>query len=124
MTVETVVTLVPIDIEQFTDATDEGPTRTTNGERIVRFLAANDDKAFTPAEIADGTDVKRSSVGTVLRRLEDRDLVRHKGDYWAIGNAETVRDAFDFHRTVEDLDDQYGAEDVSEWREHAAEGEE
>lgn len=113
---------MPIDIETFDESSTEELTDLTNGEKVVRFLASNDDKAYTPSEIADQTDVKKNSIGTVLSRLEDRDLVRHKGDYWAIGDAETVRDAYRTHRIMETLDDRYGAEDLDEWREHAAEG--
>lgn len=121
MTAGTVVTDVPIDIETFDEAAESDLGEPTNAEKVVRFLARNDDRAFTPSEIAEETGVKKSSIGTVLRRLEDRDLVRHKGDYWAIGNLETVRDAYDFHRTLADLDERFGEEDREEWRKHAAE---
>jgi membrane protein implicated in regulation of membrane protease activity len=40
--------------------------------------------SFTPKEISQETDIKKGSIGTVLSRLEDRELVRHKGKYWAI----------------------------------------
>ena len=120
MTSETLLTPMPIDIETFTQASNEELTEVTNAEKVVRFLAQNNDKAFTPAEIAAGTDVKRTSISTVLRRLKDRELVQHKGDYWAIGEEERVRDAFQFHQTMEDLDERFGAEDINEWREHAA----
>lgn len=121
MTSETVLTAVPIDIDTFDEASGEDLAEPTNAERVVRFLLRNDDRAFTPAEIADGAGVKRSSIGTVLRRLADRDLLRHKGDYWTIGDEDGVRDAFDFHRTVRDLDERLGEEDLDEWRDHAAE---
>ena len=111
---------MPIDIETFTQASNEELTEVTNAEKVVRFLAQNNDKAFTPAEIAAGTDVKRTSISTVLRRLKNRQLVQHKGDYWAIGEEERVRDAFQFHQTMEDLYERLGAEDIDEWREHAA----
>lgn len=112
---------MPIDIERFEDASDTELSEPTNGEKVVRFLFRHDDKAFTPSEIADGTGVKRNSVGTVLRRLEERDLVKHKGDYWAIGEEERVRDAYDLHQTITALDEAFGEEDLDEWREHAAE---
>ena len=120
MTIGTVVTYVPIDIETFDGASEDELGEPTNAEKVVRFLAWNDDKAFTPSEIAEGTGVKKSSIGTVLRRLEDRNLVRHRGDYWAIGDLDLVRDAYDFHRTLADLDERFGEEDHEKWREHAA----
>ena len=119
MTLETVLTDVPIDIETFSDPSDEELTEVTNAEKVVRFLHRNNDKAFTPSEIAEGAGVKKSSISTVLRRLRERNLVEHKGDYWAIGDEETVREAFRFHRSMEDLDDRFGAEDIDEWRDHA-----
>ena len=112
---------MPIDIETFDESSGEELSGLTNAEKVVRFLAENDDKAYTPAEISDRVDVKRNSLGTVLSRLEDRDLVRHKGDYWAIGDMETVRDAYEMHRIMGSLDERYGEEDLAEWREHAAE---
>jgi Mn-dependent DtxR family transcriptional regulator len=111
---------MPIDIETFSESADEELTEVTNAERVVRFLSRNDDKAFTASEIAERTSVKKASVGTVLRRLRERGLVEHKGDYWAIGDEEAVRDAFRFHRDVDALDERFGAEDLDEWREHAA----
>lgn len=114
---------MPIDIETFDESTDEELEGETNAEKIITFLAQNKEKAFTPSEIANGSDVKRGSVSTVLSRLEDRDLVRHKGDYWAIGDMETVRRAYDYHKLVERLNEQYGEEDIDEWRERAVEGE-
>lgn len=57
----------------------------TNAHAILSFLAERPDQGYTPKEIAEGTGVKRGSVGTTLSRLEDRDLVRHKGEVWAIG---------------------------------------
>lgn len=112
---------MPIDIETFDEGDPEALNELTNGEKVVRFLFENRDKAFTPSEIADGAGVKRSSIGTVLSRLEDRDLVRHKGDYWALGDLERVRSAYTTHKIMESLDDRYGEENIDEWREHAAE---
>jgi predicted transcriptional regulator of viral defense system len=68
---------VPADALEISDGTQP--------YRVLQFLAEHDDKAFTQTEIADGTDINRSSVGVVLSRLDDRGLVRHKGRYWAIG---------------------------------------
>lgn len=119
MTIETVLTFMPIDIETFAEASDEDLQAVTNAEKVVRFLYRNDNKAFTPAEIADGAGVKKTSISTVLRRLEDRGLVKHKGDYWAIGDTETVQAAFQFHRSMDGLNEQFGAEDIDAWQDHA-----
>lgn len=77
---------MPISIDRF----DEDPgdvldlEEGTQPYRILRFLAENDDQAFTQTEIHEATGIKRGSVGAVLSRLEDRGLVRHRGRYWAI----------------------------------------
>lgn len=120
MTLVTVLTNMPIDIERFNEGSNEEFTEVTNAEKVVRFLYRNNDKAFTPSEIAEGAGVKKNSISTVLRRLRERDLIKHKGDYWAIGDEKTVREAFQFHRIVEDLNERFGAEDIEEWRDHAA----
>lgn len=121
MTPVTLLTYMPIDIETFSEGSSEELTEITNAEKVVRFLYRNNDKAFTASEIAEGASVKKSSIGTVLRRLQDRKLVQHKGDYWAIGDEQRVQNAFRFHRTITDLDERFGAEDIDEWREYAAE---
>jgi MarR family transcriptional regulator, temperature-dependent positive regulator of motility len=57
----------------------------TNAHAILVFLAENPDHGYSPKEIAEATGINRGSVGPTLSRLEDRDLVRHKGEVWAIG---------------------------------------
>lgn len=121
MTLETLLTAMPIDIDTFTEASTEELSGITNAEKVIRFLYQNRDKAFTPSEIAEGTRVKKTSISTVLRRLEERESVQHKGDYWALGDEERVRDAYRFHQTMDDLDERFGAEDIDEWRQHAVE---
>jgi DNA-binding IclR family transcriptional regulator len=77
---------MPIDIDEFEEKSDQtiGIEDGTNADRVLRFLAENAERAFTQSEIHDETDVKRGSVGSVLSRLEEADLVRHKGTYWAV----------------------------------------
>ncbi|MFP8952799.1 TrmB family transcriptional regulator [Natrialbaceae archaeon A-arb3/5] len=112
---------MPIDIEAFNEGDPEELNELTNAERVIRFLFENRDQAFTPSEIAARTSVKRNSIGTVLSRLEEKSLVRHKGDYWAIGDLERVQSAYRTHKTIEMFNDLYGKEDPDEWRKHAAE---
>jgi Mn-dependent DtxR family transcriptional regulator len=110
-----------IDIEQFEDGDADALSGATNAERVVAFLAANDDRAWIQSEIADRTDVKRGSIGPVLSRLHDRGLVRHKGQYWAItDDEERLSGAVALHRATETLNERYGPEDREEWLEHAA----
>ncbi|CCQ34080.1 MarR domain containing protein [Halorhabdus tiamatea SARL4B] len=73
---------MPVDFESY-HPTDL-PEADTNGRRILEFLASNPDLGFRPSELAEELDIPHGSVGTTLRRLEDRGFVRHKGEYWAI----------------------------------------
>jgi Mn-dependent DtxR family transcriptional regulator len=73
---------MPIDFENY-HPTDL-PNDDTNGRRILEFLADNPDLGFRPGELAEELDIPTGSVGTTLRRLEQRGFVRHKGKYWAI----------------------------------------
>lgn len=110
-----------IDIEDFEEKSSEELEDMTNGERVLRFLATNDDRAFKPAEIAEQTAVKKNTIGTVLSRLEDRNLVRHKGTYWAItDDQERLNNFTAFRQSTKALNDQLGEEDPDEWEAHAA----
>lgn len=100
---------MPIDIERFErEMGFDAPT--TNGERIVEFLAGNADKAFRRDEIADETGLDPNVVSAVLSRLKQRELVRHKAPYWAIGDPERVRGAMDLARDIEAFDERFGSE--------------
>jgi hypothetical protein len=69
------------------DAFDELESK-TNAERVVEFLAENDDKAFKASEIAEATGVDENSVHPVLKRLRERGLARHKPPHWTMGDEE------------------------------------
>ncbi|AKH98268.1 helix-turn-helix transcriptional regulator [Halanaeroarchaeum sulfurireducens] len=77
---------MPISVDRLEDEPEEALAleEGTQPYRILQFLAEHPDLAFTQSELAEETDINRGSVGAVLSRLEDRDLVRHKGRYWAI----------------------------------------
>ncbi|WP_136716875.1 MarR family transcriptional regulator [Halorientalis salina] len=105
-----------IDIEEFNAADEEELGGRTNPERVLAFLARNADTAFRQAEVAEGAGVKRGSIGPVLSRLEERELVRHKGAYWAIGDPERIREAEGLSSTLQFLDERFGTEDPADWR--------
>ncbi|OLZ40890.1 TrmB family transcriptional regulator [Natrinema saccharevitans] len=108
---------MPIDIDRF----ENGPPEDlraggrTNAEVILSFLASSPDRAYTPKEIHDETGVARGSVGVVLSRLAERDLVRHRGDYWAVADDEDVVTTLDSMRTARAATDRFGPEDPDEW---------
>ena len=108
---------MPIDIEQF----DENPEDTlrargpTNAENILAFLASHPDQAFTPKEIHQQTRIPRGSVGVVLSRLKERDLLRHRGEYWAIAEDAETDKTLTAMSTARAATEQLGPEDPEEW---------
>lgn len=105
-----------IDIDRFEEADPADLEEVTNAERVVSFLATHDDRAWTRSEIANRAGIDENSIGSVLTRLRERGLVRHKGQYWAItDDRERLRDAYDLHRMTQRLDEQFGVERKSEW---------
>lgn len=116
---------MPIDIETFESSPEERLRESgeTNAERVMGFLAANPDKAFTQSEIRDATDVKAGSISVVLSRLEDRGLVRHRGTYWALGDSEDVAAYASLSESTRTANERFGEEDMDEWLKYAVEDE-
>lgn len=111
---------MPIDIETFEEESEEGlGGGPSQPERVLSFLAGNPDKAFRPSEVAAATEVPKNSINAVLARLEDRNLVRHKGEYWAVtDDSERLRSHAQYRLVTESLNELYGEEDPDEWAEH------
>jgi len=86
-----------------------------NAERVLSFLAANADKAFTPKEVHEATDVARGSVGVVLSRLADDGLVDHRGEYWAIADTEDAAKTLTASETSRRVTERWGDEDPDAW---------
>lgn len=116
---------MPIDIETFDSVSEDRLQNSgeTNADRVMRFLAAHPSQAFTQSEIRDATDVKAGSISVVLSRLEDRGLVRHKGNYWALGDADEVAAYSGLYQSTRAANDRFGGEDMDEWLDHAVDDE-
>ncbi|ELZ79374.1 hypothetical protein C454_13803 [Haloferax gibbonsii ATCC 33959] len=83
---------------------------------MVTYLYTHSDQAFTRSEIATAISENPNTVGTALSRLKDRNLVRHKGEFWAIAeDQERVAAAYDLHTTSERLNDEDSGIDADEW---------
>jgi len=82
---------------------------------VLGFLAANPDKAFTPSEIREATGIARGSIGVVLSRLEESDLVDHRGEYWAIGHETDAQKTLTGAGVARALTERFGPEDPEEW---------
>ena len=105
---------MPITIDEF-DQFDPNESGPTNAERVLRFLVRNRENAYRATEITAATEVAENSIHPTLNRLKERDLVRHKEPYWAIGDLDHVREAFVFRSNAAFLDDELGSESREEW---------
>lgn len=107
---------MPIHIDEFDDDDTQSRLLLEEGSdpyRVLRFLAANDDRAFTGSEVAGETEVDRDSVGSVLSQLAERGLVRSRGRYWAVAEDDRIA-AYAAQTTassVSTTDDYYGEEE-------------
>ena len=105
---------MPVRIDEFESG--DLPSGPSVPEQVLAYLYANRDKAFTRSEIATGIDEDPNTVGTALSRLKQRDLVRHKGEYWAItDDLDRVADAYDLLTVTERLDEEDDGIDPDEW---------
>lgn len=114
---------MPISQDRFEELGDDGdgPTPGTNAAKILEFLRANADKAFTQSEIAAATEVTPGSVGPTLVRLRERGRVDHRGKYWRVSDHDQSVDAATGHAATalaaRERDDETPAMD--DWQEHA-----
>lgn len=105
---------MPVRIEEF--ETGELPQGPSVPAQVVRFLYANREQAFSRSEIATGIEEDPNTVGTALSRLKQRDLVRHKGKYWAItDDQDRLAEAYDLHAITRRLDGEDGGIDPDDW---------
>ena len=105
---------MPVSIDDFESG--DLPRGPSVPEQVVTYLYTHSDQAFTRSEIATAINENPNTVGTALSRLKTRNLVRHKGEYWAIADdEERVTAAYDLHTTSERLDDEDGGIDAGEW---------
>ena len=104
-----------INIDEFENADDDEFEERNDTERIVLFLDENDDHAWKAAVIAEHLELDTDAVSSILSRLKERGLVRHKRPYWAItDNEDRLRAAYRLHQHHQTADEQYGEEDLEE----------
>jgi len=105
---------MPVSIDEFESGNlPEGPSVP---EQVITYLYAHRDVAFTRSEIATAINEDSNTVGTALTRLKERDLVRHRGQYWAITEDEQrVTAAYDLHDVSERLDEADGGIEPEHW---------
>ncbi|KXB08307.1 hypothetical protein AKJ56_01550 [candidate division MSBL1 archaeon SCGC-AAA382N08] len=83
---------MPISVKEFEKTPEKALEvgEKTNGQKVLNFLLKNPDKAFTRNEIMKATGIKKGSIGVTLSRLEEKDLVRHKGNYWTLAEDDKI----------------------------------
>ncbi|SEP26695.1 Transcriptional regulator [Halogranum amylolyticum] len=110
-----------IDIRRFEEADSDEFASKTDTVKIVEFLATHSDHAWKAKVIAERADVNPDSVSTLLSRLKDRGLVRHKEPYWAItDDRDRLSSAYRLHTATKRLDERYGEEDPDDWTTEAS----
>ncbi|RXK51168.1 helix-turn-helix transcriptional regulator [Halorientalis pallida] len=105
---------MPVSIDEFESGDlPEGPSVP---EQVITYLHTHRDAAFTRSEIATAIDEDPNTVGTALTRLKERDLVRHRGQYWAtVADEQRVAAAYDLHDVSEQLDEADGGIESENW---------
>lgn len=109
-----------IDRERFENATEDDLEELSIPDRVLGFLAANDDRAFKAREIASQTELDEGGVSTALSRLKDRGLVEHKAAYWAVTDDENRLAGYSgYERATALFNEQLGEEDKDAWKDRA-----
>ena len=104
-----------INIDEFENADVDELGERNDTERIVLFLDENDDRAWKAAVIAEQLELDTDAVSSILSRLKERGLVRHKRPYWAItDDEERLQSAYRLHQHHEMANEQYGEERLEE----------
>lgn len=105
-----------IDRETFESSSEQELTELSATDRVFGFLAVNSDSAFTIREITRRVEVDDDAVRTALSELQDRELVEHKGPYWAATTDEQRRATYDgYARATAVFNSQFGEEDRDAW---------
>jgi predicted transcriptional regulator of viral defense system len=112
---------MPIEREEFEKSPDGRMSvgSETNADAVLTFLSDNSDKAYTLDEIHEATGVKKGSLGTVLSRLRERGLVKHRGKYWTIEDDDRLAGAaaVELAESAVLEEDEF---DKEEWLKHAS----
>jgi DNA-binding IclR family transcriptional regulator len=108
-----------IDRETFARSGGEDLQELPSTDHVLGFLAVHDDRAFKAREIARRTELDDGVVSTALSRLKSRDLVEHKGQYWAItADERRLADHAGYARATALFNEQFGEEEREAWQEY------
>ena len=111
-----------IDRERFEEADEDELVELSVPEQVLGFLAVHEDRAFEAREIPTQTGLEAGAVSTALSRLKTRGLVEHKATFWAVTDDQERLEGYrGYERASALFDEQLGAEDRDDWRDHATE---
>lgn len=113
---------MPVDFEQYDPDGERAGlqlTEDSNAYAVLEFLADHPGQGFTPKEISEHTGIPRGSVGTTLSRLEDRQLVRHKEPYWAIGTDDRLATYAGMIHGLDAADARFDDDEWEDWEQTA-----
>jgi hypothetical protein len=112
---------MPVNRDQFEELSEEEEVveEGTNAHRVLEFLLERSDEAFKQGEIAAETEIPRGSISVVLKRLEERGLVGHKRQWWAIAADDRIAAYEGMLSSTRAVADREPDIDVESWKEHA-----
>jgi len=111
-----------IDRDTFENTSEDELEELSITDRVLGFLAANEERAFKAREIATQISVDEGAVSTALSRLKNRNLVEHKATYWAVtDDTDRLKGYRGYERATTLFNEQFGEEDKESWREHSPE---
>lgn len=108
---------MPISVDRFNHLDEDSITLAegTNAHTIMSFLVEHPDEAFRRNELLEQTDVKEGSIGPTLQRLREQGLVRHRQNYWTLGQEERLGQVAGETSTFEAINRHYEPETRDDW---------
>ena len=88
---------------------------------VYRFLLTHASHAFRQGEIVDTIERPQEEVESALTRLDQRGIVEHRGQFWAIVDTEHAAASAGLHgiAIAADRDGGFSEEEVSMWMDTA-----
>lgn len=111
---------MPVSRDEFEDLSAEtlDLSEGTDARRVLSVLDQHAEQAFTRSELSDETEIPEERLDSVLQRLRERNLVVHRGDYWAVDEHRVASLAGMSHGFAV-AEERYPPEDKDAWDEYA-----
>lgn len=106
---------MPVEFDDYEGVFDPQLPEGSDERRITEFLGDNPSLGYTFEGVASELDINKECVHYILTELYDRQLVRYKPPYWAIGDDDRIGTYIGSILSIQSADD----EDWGEWRKYA-----